>query len=469
MLRAGMGVSAGGLGVAVWVCFLGLALCLMSGPARSDTTHKIALVIGNGAYERTGWALPNPANDARLIAQTLAELGFEVMLTLDADEDAMEDALASFGARLQDAGPDTTALFYFSGHGVQSQGENYLLPVDIEARTEQDIWTNAPPLSLALRYMESAPSRVNVAIVDACRDNPLPSALRGGQRGLARIDARNARGLLISFATAPGLTASDGVGSNSPYTAALAKTMPTPGLPVELLFKRVADQVLETTNGAQQPWYESGLTGADFCFGGCDAPIPAATEPQNVEALLWDFVTQQNTVEAYESYVERFPGGLYASVASAKIEELTAPPAVSAAPASALGEAALEGWRLRAPSDPAALAAQAGDFFFFNPGVSDIGEGEVARVAAVADRLNAALSEDEDLRVQVASSCDRSEPRLSICVGRGRALRSALIAAGVSQDRMRGSITFGKNRPVSQEDDAVNRYAWARLVDRRAP
>ena len=244
--------------------------------ADPDPPPRYALVIGNSDYQQRGWQLANPANDAQLMADTLAEVGFQVTLLLNGTEDQMEEAFAAHGARLKAGGRDSVGLIYFAGHGVQSQGLNYLVPVDANARSEQDIWRQAPRLGDALRYVEDARNAVNFVILDACRDNPLPSATRSTGGGLAEV--KPSRGLLISYSTAPGYVAYDGDGANSAFALALAQTLPQQNLIAEQVFKRVADGVNAATGGLQTPFYNSGLTGADFCFAGCmGAPAPAPT------------------------------------------------------------------------------------------------------------------------------------------------------------------------------------------------
>ncbi|MEM7768122.1 MAG: SUMF1/EgtB/PvdO family nonheme iron enzyme [Pseudomonadota bacterium] len=257
------------------------AWLVLAAPAWADT-NRVALVIGNGSYETPGWQLANPVNDARLMAEALAGVGFDVTLVLDATEDGMEDAFAAHGTRLRNAGPEGVGLIYFAGHGVQSQGYNYLLPVDVQARTEQDIWAQAPRLGQALQHVRAAGNAVNFVILDACRNNPLPSATRSaGSGGLAPV-ARS-RGLLVSYATEPGYTAADGAGTNSPFTRALAEIIGQDGLIAEQVFKRVADRVSVATGGAQTPFYNSGLTGEDFCFGDCTgSPIVIAGPAEGV-------------------------------------------------------------------------------------------------------------------------------------------------------------------------------------------
>ena len=201
-------------------------------------------------------------------------------MLLNASEDEMEDAFAAHGLRLRQAGPDAVGLIYFAGHGIQSEGYNYLIPVDANARTEQDVWAQAPRLGQALQHVRSAGNGVNFVILDACRNNPLPSSSRSaGSGGLAPV-ARS-RGLLVSYSTEPGFTATDGDGKNSPYTLALANVIGQDGLIAEQVFKRVADQVNQATGGAQTPFYNSGLIGEDFCFGDCSRPAP----PVNTNAI----------------------------------------------------------------------------------------------------------------------------------------------------------------------------------------
>ena len=294
-----------------------IAACI--GSSASWCEERIALVIGNAAYERDGWVLANPARDARLIAAALEGVGFNVDLVLDADEDAMEDAFRRHGARLSAAGEDAVGLFYYAGHGVQSQGLNYLVPVDADARVEQDIWAQAPRLGLAVDYMEQAGNLVNFVILDACRDNPLPSANRSTGGGLAQ--ASRTRGMLIAYATAPGLTAADGQGLNSPFTSALADLIATPSLSAEQLFRRVADRVEAATNLAQQPWIESGLRGDDFCFAGCTSlTTTAASSAPTIDPDARAIYDMASTPCEYAAFRDAYPDSPLALLAAVRAE-----------------------------------------------------------------------------------------------------------------------------------------------------
>lgn len=319
-----------------------LAAVFAAASAQAQAGERYALVIGNSNYQTPGWELANPAADARLIAGVLEELDFNVELIIDASLQQMEDAFANHGARLQAAGRDSVGVIYYAGHAVQSDGRNYLVPVDQDIRTEQDAWRKAAQLSLAMDYLDAAGNRVNMIILDACRNNPLPSTARDTSGGLASQARRG--GLLIAYATAPGQTAADGSAENSPFTLALASLMPTPGLPVELLFKRVADRVLFVTGRAQQPWYESGLSGEDFCFGGCDWSVVESDTPpagglspaEDADNFYWEVVQLVGEMEGLQGYLARFPNGRHAESARqqiAALDELSEAPSAAGVPA----------------------------------------------------------------------------------------------------------------------------------------
>ena len=260
---------------------------------------KVALVIGNSNYQMQGWQLANPVNDATLIAGTLTDLGFDVTLLLDSNQRDMLQAFADHGDRLTAAGEDAVGVLYYAGHGMQSRGDNYLIPVDADAQTEQRMWIQAPKLDQALQFMRSAGNAVNFVIMDACRNNPLPSESRSLGRGLASVSRAN--GLLISFATEPGNVALDGDGGNSPFTKALSEVLPSEGLIAEQVFKRVAERVRNATNGAQTPFYNSGLTGDDFCFVNCNSGGTNSTE---TERMIFELLESECE---YAAFVDQFP------------------------------------------------------------------------------------------------------------------------------------------------------------------
>lgn len=304
------------------ICFGVFAVAAGAMPAAMPAPGhepRVALVIGNSAYETPGWSLENPARDAQIMKAALEGLGFDVDIVLNADEDQMEQAFSDFGARLREAGPEATGFFFFAGHGVQSEGLNYLIPTDLVAYNEADIWANAPRLELLFRYLENAGNAANFIVLDACRNNPLPAAVRSTAGGLAATG--RVRGTLIAYSTAPGAVAEDGTQGNSEFTLALSELISTPGIAAETLFRRVATRVEQRTGYRQQPWVESGLRGnADFCFAGC-----GSSEAERSEAAALTASLSSNSVGVLESFLAAFPDSRNRSLVEARIEQLEAP------------------------------------------------------------------------------------------------------------------------------------------------
>ena len=241
-----------------------LPVLLLASATAASAQKRIALIIGNSAYETIS-PLDNPKNDADLMRQALEEVGFEVVVARDAKIRDMHKAVRTFGSKLRAAGKDAVGLFYYAGHGVQSHGTNYLIPIGAQIESDADLAIEALSASQILRQMEDAGNTLNLVILDACRNNPFKGKVRSATRGLTRINA--ASGTLVAFSAGPGQVAADGTSRNSPYTAALAKYIRTPNLPVEQMFKQVRIAVEDETGGRQTPWEESSLRG-DFYFAG---------------------------------------------------------------------------------------------------------------------------------------------------------------------------------------------------------
>ncbi len=202
--------------------FASLAVLGFVGPVLAATAPepRVALVIGNSAYQNT--PLANPANDARLMAATLRGVGFEVIELIDADQKAMKRAIVEFGDRLETAGSEAVGLFFYAGHGLQVNGENFLVPLSAEIEREKHVAIEAVSATWVLTQMEYAGNRTNFVILDACRNNPLVRRFRSPARGLARMDAP--RGSLIAYSTAPGEVAADGKRANTPMVLAHSET-----------------------------------------------------------------------------------------------------------------------------------------------------------------------------------------------------------------------------------------------------
>jgi formylglycine-generating enzyme required for sulfatase activity len=249
------------------------ALIAWSWAAASAAETRIALVIGNSEY--SSGPLPNPANDAKMIGETLSSLGFEVIARRNADQNTMKRAIQEFGSRLEKGGPSAVGLFYYAGHGVQLNGRNYLIPTTAQIEREGDVEIEAVSADWVIEQMRYARNRLNIVILDACRNNPFTRSMRSVDHGLATMDAP--AGILIAYSTAPGAVAADGSGRNSPYTEALSQAMRDLHEPVEQVFKHVRVGVMGATSGKQVPWESSSLTG-DFYFAAAPGKIPAVIQ-----------------------------------------------------------------------------------------------------------------------------------------------------------------------------------------------
>lgn len=243
------------------VCWL---LCLPALAAGSD--ERVALVVGNSSYAQA--PLQNPVRDARLIATTLRELGFQVRHLENAKLMDMVEAMRDF---LLQTKSSQVRVVYFAGHGTQFKGKNYLLPIDAELKDEAELVWKTANASEFIERLGQAKSGVNVVILDACRNAPVIIGTRtrklGSTRSLAAgfVSTPAPSGTMIAFSTAPDSVAFDGKSANGPYARNLVAHMRTPGLPVEQLFKRVRVAVSEETGHQQVPWESSSLVG-DFCF-----------------------------------------------------------------------------------------------------------------------------------------------------------------------------------------------------------
>jgi uncharacterized caspase-like protein len=305
---------------AIFCSLLVVTLGLLRLPMAASAERRTALVIGNAAYE-VG-PLRNPVNDASDMAATLRQLGFQVTLLRDANLRTILEAIEAFSRQLRQGG---VGVFYFAGHGVQVSGENYLLPVSARVGREQDVPYEAVPVGRILGAIEDADNRINIIILDACRDNPLVRQWRSGQRGLTVVQA--VRGSLIAYATAPGRVAFDGGGRNGLYTAHLLKHLSTPGLSVEHLFKRVREGVVQETRGKQTPWESSSLIG-DFAFASQVAgapPAPPVSPPiggPDPEAVMWALAEKSTDPADVRAFLDAYPNGRFAPAARLKWQQL---------------------------------------------------------------------------------------------------------------------------------------------------
>ena len=250
--------------------------------------QRIALVIGNGAYRDS--PLSNPVNDAKDMAKALRAFGFEVIYGENLSQNDMKRNIRAFGDKIRNGG---VGLFYYAGHGIQINGANYLVPVRAVITKAEEVEYESVDVGLVLAQMENAHNRLNLVILDACRNNPFARSFRSTKNGLASIDAPS--GTMIAYATAPGSVASDGgAGRNGLYTQELLRFMGTPDLNIEQVFKQVRIAVQSKTQNKQVPWESSSLVGDFFFLRG----QPALTLAKAVPLLLREFEFESVTVDS---------------------------------------------------------------------------------------------------------------------------------------------------------------------------
>jgi uncharacterized caspase-like protein len=323
---------------------MGAGMFAAPGAAHADSEKRVALVIGNGAY-KTAPHLDNPVNDARAMAEKLRRLGFEVVDGYDLDFSQMRKAIAKFSGALSDT---KSAVVYYAGHGVSVNDADYLLPVDIELTGPADLDFSAIEMSMVLKQMKQEdPDGANIVFLDACRDNPFAEELHRsktraavGPRGLSPISGELARGTLIAFATDPNSTAQDGVqGGHSPFTEALLNHLEDAGAPIDTVMTRVRTEVYEKTKHSQRPWVNTSLTG-EFSFNPQAPAAPEAAAPgasaaaapsaaaanlleRTEEKELWESAEHSNLGLDYQFYLEKYPNGMFATMARNRIASLS--------------------------------------------------------------------------------------------------------------------------------------------------
>ena len=304
--------------------FLAAALLLVCQPAFAE--KRVALVLGNGAYKNVT-PLPNPVNDAATVAATLKNAGFDVVDSRH-DLPAVETrrALRDFADRARDA---DIAVVYYAGHGMEVDGTNYLIPVDAKLERDTDVYDEALSLDRVLVAIEPA-KRLRLVILDACRDNPFSKnmkrtvASRSIGQGLAKVEP-NSPNMLIAYSAKAGSTAADGDGSNSPFTAALAKYLTKPGLDVRRAFGFIRDDVLKNTSNRQEPFVYGSLGGEDVPLVPAKVvPAAPASSPQAEARRDYELALQVGNKGALSAFLAKYPDGFYASLAKLQLAKVTA-------------------------------------------------------------------------------------------------------------------------------------------------
>lgn len=311
-------------------------LLTFSVSANAPINTRIALVIGNSAYANS--PLLNPVNDAKAMSKTLSDLGFEVIVILDANKAQMKKAINQMSDELK--GKEGVGLLYYAGHGVQMDERNYMIPVDAKINLADDIQTQTLELNTVLDGLKKAGSRMNIIVLDACRNNPFDAVASGralklkssdpavSRKGLAPMDVPS--GTFLAYATAPGNIAEDGNAKSKHglYTQFLLQEIKNPQSRIEDVFKRVRFKVRQKSDGRQIPWESTSLED-DFVFSdGRPAKHPKIDQDTleaefNNEKSLWDRIKNSNKADDFYAFIQEYPNGTIAEAAQAKIAVLS--------------------------------------------------------------------------------------------------------------------------------------------------
>jgi hypothetical protein len=318
-----------------------LATVLLLAPSAA-AEGRVALLIGNNAYPSS--PLRNAVNDSRDLGAALRELGFKTIVKENTSRAEMIGALQEFGKALDGA---DAALFFYAGHAMQFKDRNYLVPIDAVMGSEDDVTFFSVEVSQVFDRMERARTRFNFVILDACRDNPFRDTFKVSASGLAQMSGPS--GTLIAYATAPGMTAQDGFGRNGVYTGHILQNIKVPDMPVEVLFRKVREGVERDTKRLQTPWELSSIKG-DFVFNptgraaaasASSGAGPSADVAAQLELQFWKSVQDSSRPEDIQAYLEKYPNGVFATLARNRVDALigrtrtasAAPPAAAAAAA----------------------------------------------------------------------------------------------------------------------------------------
>ena len=315
-------------------------------PMIAGAQGRFALVIGNGHYVNVD-PLPNPPNDVELVSDALKKVGFEVTLLKDADRRTMDRAAKKFATQLDDAGPNTVGVFYYAGHGVSYEGENWLLPVGVEITQGADIEYETISANKILRLMESARNATDILILDACRNSPFRGFSLSGTRAMSRgmSEMKAPRGSYIAYSTAPGAVAYDGDGKYSPFAEALASEVATPGITIDVMMINVRNKVEQKTaklgQEPQTPWSASSMRDP-FAFNpssqqaGSVLPKPDPSPPASrqgtqpsaatADTRFWTSIEDSTDPAEFDIYLQRFPEGQYADLAKIRRDRFSKKP-----------------------------------------------------------------------------------------------------------------------------------------------
>jgi hypothetical protein len=408
-----------------------LAVCTVCFSAHFALAEKrVALVIGNSAYQNVP-RLTNPARDAAAIGEMFRAAQFDVVeARRDLGIVEMRRAMRDFSDKSRDA---DISVVYFAGHGIEVEGINYLIPIDAVLERDRDAFDEAIQLDRVLQVVEPA-KRMRLIILDACRDNPFQRTMkrtiasRTLERGLSTVEPTKPN-TLIAFAAKSGSTADDGNGTNSPFTTALLKHLPTPGLDLRKAFGLVRDDVMKATNDKQEPFVYGSLGGTDVSL----VPVAATSEVANQRADVrrdYELAERIGTPDAWDTFLRQYPAGLYSDFAKAQLRKLLAEDA-RLATAEKARQAEAEKARLAAAGAKAADQARA---------ARAAKTAEEARIAAekkkLVEQVNAEAAERARADAEKASSERLAKEKAEAEVKAAEAARKLAEKAEVEKTRL---------------------------------
>jgi len=327
-----------------YLTLLASLMCMALSVSAAKADRRVAFVVGNGSYKNVA-QLPNPPIDAKAMAATLRNVGFEVIEGSNLSRDQMTEKLLDFGRKAQGA---DISLFYYAGHGIAVGGTNYLLPVDADIKSEMDVKLGAA-INIDLTLEQTmGDAKVKLVFLDACRDNPFAAkiksnaATRSVNVGSGLAEMKSGEGTLIAFATGPGQTALDGQeGNNSPFTRALIDNITKPGVEIQQAMTSVRAQVNEETRKGQLPWGHTNLIGAVYLNPSqttqvanaaptASGVVPAATSgTDGVELEYWRSVKESNKPEELNAYLAAYPNGQFKALALARLAAIKSGPSTA--------------------------------------------------------------------------------------------------------------------------------------------
>ena len=304
--------------------------CFGCSPALAE--RRVALVIGNSAYQKVP-RLTNPTSDAAALVAMLEAAQFDsVESKFDLTATELRRTLRDFADRTREA---DIAVVYYAGHGIELDGNNFLVPVDAALQTDGDVLDETVSLERVLFAVEPA-KRLRLVILDACRDNPFVKTMRrtvasrGIWRGLAKVEPTTPN-TLIAFAAKAGSTASDGDSGNSPFATALVEYLPRPGLDIRRALGFVRDDVLKTTRNKQEPYVYGSLGGDDAPLVPATAPAAPQADPQAAVRRDYELALQLATRDGWGAFLSQYPDGFYANLAKGQLTKIAAEEARAAA------------------------------------------------------------------------------------------------------------------------------------------